>query len=291
MNQAVLQPWLRLPGGQRHDLHAICTIGRAPDCSLRLPDDDVSRRHAILQAQGEGEFWLVDLGSANGTYVNGRRLSQAVRLQKGDVIRIAGKEMEFCADAPGAAQAAAQQSAPAARQAPCWLMVTHLSGRAEPGQQAQALPLSAGQLPRTTGAWFRSCRKVIEECGGRVFRHLGGGFCSWWEDSEDGAIQVRQAVAKLHEAQAAENPPFRVALHFGSATLSILPPMNVTHLQGPEVDLALGLDQAAAAMKQRMLFSEAAVKRMHAEGEVALAGESAVEGSTGQHRLYRPAHY
>ena len=74
MSTNLLQSWLRLPNGERHDLNGTCSIGRAPDNSIPVADSEVSRRHAIIQAQGEREFWLVDLGSANGTYVNGERL-------------------------------------------------------------------------------------------------------------------------------------------------------------------------------------------------------------------------
>jgi adenylate cyclase len=98
MSDNLLQSWLRLPDGERHDLNGTCSIGRSPENSLQLPDHEVSRRHAIIQAQGEREFWLVDLGSANGTYVNGRRISQSVRLHNSDIIRIANNELEFCTE-------------------------------------------------------------------------------------------------------------------------------------------------------------------------------------------------
>src|SRR5262245_34063761 len=47
-------------------------IGRDPDASLRLHDDEsVSRRHAVVKATGDGSAVIRDLGSANGTFVDG----------------------------------------------------------------------------------------------------------------------------------------------------------------------------------------------------------------------------
>lgn len=61
-------------------------IGRAPECGLVLKDTQVSRRHARLQARG-GVLVLTDLGSTNGTRVNGHRVTEVV-LGIGDRIQI-----------------------------------------------------------------------------------------------------------------------------------------------------------------------------------------------------------
>ena len=95
MNAAPIQSWLAFADGRRFDLTGSASMGRAPENGLVLADEQISRRHAIIQAQGVGEFWLVDLGSANGTYVNGRRVTQPQALHRGDVIRLSGVEMEF----------------------------------------------------------------------------------------------------------------------------------------------------------------------------------------------------
>jgi ABC-type multidrug transport system ATPase subunit len=62
-------------------------IGRIPDNDLVLPDLDVSRHHAELRRSPTGAYEIVDLGSHNGTFVNGRRVSSAV-LNESDIISI-----------------------------------------------------------------------------------------------------------------------------------------------------------------------------------------------------------
>ncbi|MBI2894866.1 MAG: sigma 54-interacting transcriptional regulator [Deltaproteobacteria bacterium] len=59
--------------------------GRAEDASLSLASASVSRRHARFEARGDGT-WVSDLGSHNGTLINGKRIEGEVRLQDGDIV-------------------------------------------------------------------------------------------------------------------------------------------------------------------------------------------------------------
>jgi len=85
---------LRLPSGERHVLTApVTTIGRMADCELPVGDPNISRRHAEVRAQGSG-FVLHDLGSTNGTRVNGVVVAEHV-LRDGDVITLGGTRLTF----------------------------------------------------------------------------------------------------------------------------------------------------------------------------------------------------
>jgi pSer/pThr/pTyr-binding forkhead associated (FHA) protein len=60
-------------------------IGRGVDCDLRVNDEDISRHHCLLRVRGR-ETTLSDLGSSNGTFVNGKRVLSQVTLNSGDEI-------------------------------------------------------------------------------------------------------------------------------------------------------------------------------------------------------------
>ncbi len=62
-------------------------MGRSPDLSLQVDDDGISRRHCKIAQASNGHFQLVDLGSTNGTYLNGIKVNVAT-LQDGDKIQI-----------------------------------------------------------------------------------------------------------------------------------------------------------------------------------------------------------
>jgi diguanylate cyclase (GGDEF)-like protein len=72
--------------GMQVPLSADLELGRDPTCTVRLPAEDVSRRHARITADAEGHL-LVDLASTNGTWVNGRRVD-VHRLRAGDRVRL-----------------------------------------------------------------------------------------------------------------------------------------------------------------------------------------------------------
>lgn len=78
------------------------SFGRQADCDVQLTEGHASRRHARLLVQPDG-VWLEDLGSANGTYINGARLSGKARLNAGDRLRFDVEEFEFRVPAPLAA--------------------------------------------------------------------------------------------------------------------------------------------------------------------------------------------
>ncbi|MCD6576598.1 MAG: FHA domain-containing protein [Anaerolineaceae bacterium] len=64
-------------------------IGRGTDCNIIIPDRQVSRFHAKLEVNDGGQIRIVDLGSKNGTYVNGERINGSAVLVDGDAIKIA----------------------------------------------------------------------------------------------------------------------------------------------------------------------------------------------------------
>jgi hypothetical protein len=73
--------------GERLTLRATNAIGRDAGNDIALPDEAASARHARLDADG-GEWWIEDLGSTNGTLVNGVKIERRERLRPGDEIAI-----------------------------------------------------------------------------------------------------------------------------------------------------------------------------------------------------------
>jgi hypothetical protein len=70
-------------------------VGRSRECDVRVDDGNVSRRHFELVQEGPTTWAVADLGSTNGTEVNGRRVSGRKRLDDGDRITIGGTELVF----------------------------------------------------------------------------------------------------------------------------------------------------------------------------------------------------
>lgn len=74
--------------GEMYRLEGVeVVVGRASNATIRLSDDGISRRHARILSEGSA-FVIEDLGSANGTMVNGVRIAVRQRLEDGDKIRL-----------------------------------------------------------------------------------------------------------------------------------------------------------------------------------------------------------
>ena len=91
--EANAHPW-RLDGNTTY------TLGRVANADITLPYSWVSRKHAMIQREGNGRFNLLDLGSSNGTFINGRKIHTPTALQNGDCIGIGNTRLLFHQETP-----------------------------------------------------------------------------------------------------------------------------------------------------------------------------------------------
>ena len=86
---------LVLPSGERVPIGSrAVTIGRLPDCTITLEDSNVSRRHSEVRASGSG-YVVADLGSTNGTKVNGARIQGEHPLRDGDIVSVGSTPLRY----------------------------------------------------------------------------------------------------------------------------------------------------------------------------------------------------
>ena len=83
-----------LSAGREFGVGPGLVIGRAPGCEIRIEDSYASSRHARLYDR-DGQVYVEDMNSTNGTYVSGARVTAQQRLRSGDVIRIGDTELRF----------------------------------------------------------------------------------------------------------------------------------------------------------------------------------------------------
>ncbi|HEY8599298.1 MAG TPA: FHA domain-containing serine/threonine-protein kinase [Thermomicrobiales bacterium] len=85
---------LGLPAGASFGLQPGALVGRHPDCAVCINDHFVSARHAQLTEEA-GDWFVTDLGTTNGTYVNGKRINSPVLLTAGDLLRFGRVQAKF----------------------------------------------------------------------------------------------------------------------------------------------------------------------------------------------------
>ncbi len=166
-----------------------------------LESPKASRRHCIINLQNVGEFWLIDLGSSNGTFLNKRRVHQPVRLCDMDQITVGDAPFTFRQPEEITSElrtTMAQQTIRETANIPVWLLVADIEN---------FTPLSrsmvSDKLAQLVGSWVAACKSIVEEHHGEIDKYLGDGFLAYWHDDEKSAENV---AAGLVEAEAdAEN--------------------------------------------------------------------------------------
>ncbi|WP_129649325.1 FHA domain-containing protein [Peristeroidobacter agariperforans] len=85
---------IKVGSSREIQLKSETVLGRQVECDVLLTEGHASRRHARL-VQAEDGYWLEDLGSSNGTFINGNRISGRVKVASGDRLRFDVEEYDF----------------------------------------------------------------------------------------------------------------------------------------------------------------------------------------------------
>ena len=195
-------------GGRRIQITGRLTVGRGDDAGLLIDDPEISRAHAVIGPTLDG-LEVQDLGSLNGTWVNGERISSPALLEAGDVVKIGTTRIEVLS-------AGDRGLAPAARASPTPVEAedelrpvsvlfadivgsTPLAERLEPEEYAALIG----------GCVDRMCR-AVEEFGGVIDAYMGDGIAAFFgfpaaaEDDADRAARAALSVVTAIDKYADE---------------------------------------------------------------------------------------
>ena len=207
------------------------TIGRSRDNTVSLhTNPHVSRQHAVIRCHNAYQFQIMDLGSRNGTFVNGRRVITPTLLTNGAVIRITNHELVFeqseqpPQDATYDVTVAAGTDAANDQNAIVAVMVCDIRGFSTMSEI-----LAEEELARTLGQWFRDAGNIVHDAGGTIDKFIGDAILAYWtRETQDGresrgaldsALRLLKTAAQRSWTMP-EQRPFRiaVALHHGVVT-------------------------------------------------------------------------
>ena len=277
--------WIEWQGGGPVVLKQSCSIGRAPINQVVLPSDDVSRRHAVITEEGPHEFHVLDLGSSNGTFLNGRRVTRSTPLRDGDALTIGPFQILFRQRSPGPPETPRTnpgQTVQVIKGAEYWLVLADLAD-----STALSHRLKPEELPAVTGAWFQRCRAVIERHGGAIDNCLGDGFLAYWHSDPAAPDQVAAALSELTAMRDGRELPFRLAVHYGDVFVGGSMASGVERFFGPQINFAFKLERLASTLGQRGLLSATAHARLEGKLPTTCVGAHEFPGFPGTFTLYQ----
>jgi len=217
---------------------ALLTIGRMPPNEIVIPHPKISRNHALIRRAGQGEYYLIDVGSTNGTLLNGRRVVTPMSLKDGDTIKLEDCTLVFrAANVPQPpppseddedSQVTVTMTSMGIQLEEITLLVCDVRGYTRLSEK-----LPPNELASLMARWFKSATKAIEGCGGTIDKFIGDAVMVRW--ASDGGRKVRGSVLnaletarRLHQISATINEtvanlpqPFRigVGINTGRAVL------------------------------------------------------------------------
>lgn len=277
--------WLIGPDGALLPLEGSSSLGRSQTLNrYAVAHDKVSRRHALIHAQEGGEFWLVDLGSTNGTYVAAERVTAPTRLRDGARIDL-GRGVAFTFRQPVSAEerraeSMMQKTVFDTHQEHRWLLIADIAGFST---LSKTMP--AAELAVTVGRWLAAGAELLALHGGRINKYTGDGFLAFWRDHAEAPPAVAAALRGFHAMDRQSTLSFRIVLHRGVVAVGGAPSLGEESLMSDDLSFAFRLEKLAGLLALPFLLSPAAATLLTAHlglrtvpGRHELKGFPPVEG-------------
>lgn len=185
-------------GSQQYDWQlgakATYTLGREKGNDILLPFSWVSRKHAMIQVESNGRHNLIDLGSANGTMVNGRRVLTPTRLHPGDRIGIGKSVLLFQQtgeEEPGATVygEAGERTVAFVEQETVTILICDIHD-----YTPLAELLGDHKVSTLLQTWTAGVSQIVTRHEGMVDKFIGDAVMALWAGGNGTAHAVRQAL-------------------------------------------------------------------------------------------------
>lgn len=269
------EAWLE-HGDEQHRLEGNCSIGRAALNTLVVDSPKVSRLHSIIHLEETGAFWLIDLGSSNGTFLNKRRIHEPIRLHDGDEINIGEKAFSFhqpkgkpSAELKAGVLATLQE----VESIDCWLLVADIKNFTPLSRS-----MTSGDLANLVSSWLGTCKEIIERRRGTVNKYLGDGILAYWPDEPAATEGVESTIQELKNAQSCDGPAFRFVVHFGTVAIGGVTSTKEETLMGSEVNLVFRLEKLLGSLGESCGISDRARIKLGETIPCRLLGEYELKG-------------
>lgn len=271
-----------LTSGEIHRLADFTLIGRGDGATLRLSDAGISRQHATIRRENL-DYWLVDLGSANGSFVNDTALTATRVLKHGDRIRLGNSNLVFhqsetAAVAEPLEHARTEISIPSSTSIvseELTLFVADLRGFTRMSEL-----LAADQVAELLREWYADCQAILRQHGASIDKFIGDSVFAYWHGVEPDTR--RRALGAAMQLRSVEVDPVtptrvhlfadkgisldcRIGMHVGMVAMG---PMGkgISTALGDAVNTVFRIEGLTRAVGEPLLVSAAFVDGLESDG-------------------------
>lgn len=258
---------------------AVLTLGRDKNSDIVIIDLLASRNHAMIRRLGHSDYYLIDSGSSNGSFVNSHRVAIPRLLKTGDRIQIGGCELVFeqlhkkenTMDTISMEETIISDR-PVIRQ--ITVLVADIRGFTSLSESVDIRTLT-----RMMTKWFHNVTDVITNHGGIVDKFIGDCVFARWESDINeaqsvmkalcAAIEINNVTEELNQNSAEISEKLRVGVGINTGVASMGIGQDATAL-GDAVNIAFRLESATKVLGSDIVMSESSYCSLP---EDCLAGE------------------
>lgn len=275
-NGSVATAQLRVSIGQEQQEFSIepgtpCRIGRSPHNTITLPNESVSRAHAVVQFTDSGSCYLYDLDSRNGTLVNDCRVSAPTLLRHGDRITIGPYNLGFVHEETVALPLPAMQAAAAGALTGTEQQVTSVVVNLRDYAELERR-LGAARLVEIVAALHQEARGILEDMGAWTHKYVGPTILAIWVHRSikpplNVVLSAFESVSRIARAAAALQARFGLdvavqisaGLETGKTSLASLDSRGTSDLAALDdaVNRAFRIDFSAKKLDREIMFGAA----------------------------------
>lgn len=264
---------------QRFLCGTLISIGRSKKNDIVVSDPQVSRSHSMVRRLGENKYYLIDLGSANGTYINDKRVIVPTLLKHEDMIKVGAMTLEFrleegksaTTDLKDTEDLRATFAVEALSISEITVLVADIRAYTFISEH---VPINL--LAKLVGQWFRSANDVIEKNSGMVDKFIGDAVMACWLMSkENPGNSIRSTLTAAYELHTMTDemnliyPQLPLPLRIGvgiSTGEAMFGDMGSGRLQdytvlGDSVNTAFHLETASKELNTDVIISYNSVRR------------------------------
>lgn len=244
---------------------AVLTLGRDKNSDIVIIDLLVSRNHAMIRRLGHSDYYLIDSGSSNGSFVNSHRVAIPRLLKSGDRIQIGGSELVFEQEHKEkdvtdtiSMEETIISDRPVIRQ--ITVLVADIRGFTSLSESVDIRTLT-----RMMTKWFHNVTDVISNHGGIVDKFIGDCVFARWEfdvnetqsvmKALQAAILINEVTEDLNKNSTEISEKLRVGVGINTGIASMGLGHDATAL-GDAVNIAFRLESATKVLGTDIVMSE-----------------------------------
>jgi class 3 adenylate cyclase/tetratricopeptide (TPR) repeat protein len=284
-------------GGRRIRIAGRLTVGRGVDAGVVVDDPEISRAHAVF-AVTPGGLEIQDLGSLNGTWVNGERITSPTLLAPGDAVKIGTTRIEVLS--AGRGPASSERASPTPVEAKDELRPVSVLFADVVGSTPLAERLAPEDYIALIGGCIDRMCRAVEQFGGVIDAYMGDGIAAFFgfpaatEDDADRAASAALSVVKAIDGYAEEVrtnwklPEFnvRVGVNSGKVAIGVVGAAERHPVAlGDTMNVAARLQDAAEP--GTIVIGGATARKLRGRFLMAPLGHLAVKGREGPVEAWR----